>query len=143
MDSRETFFGAARLALRRSSFVCSAAVLAAFPDEAVDEHQYLLFLHIHCVRAFEIDDIVADEFGLSDSQGAVVITSDRELASYARIYNDPMFSQYASWPEPPIRVFVDRGEEIARGQVVAEVGSPDPLPVMKDYTQGDKRLNTA
>lgn len=26
---------------------------------------------------------------------------------------------------------------------VAEVGSPDPLPVMKDYTQGSRRLHTA
>ncbi|MDJ0812791.1 MAG: alpha glucosidase [Woeseiaceae bacterium] len=26
---------------------------------------------------------------------------------------------------------------------VAEVGSPDPLPLMKDYTQGSRRLNTA
>ena len=39
-----------------------------------------------------------------------------------------------------LRVLVDTYGEIF---TVAEVGAPDPLPVMKDYTHSDIRLNTA
>jgi osmotically-inducible protein OsmY len=43
----------------------------------------------------------------------------REL--YARIYNDPLFEQYASWAEPPVRIFVDRGQVTLAGTVASRV----------------------
>lgn len=40
---------------------------------------------------------------------------------YTRIYNDPLFVQYASWPEPPVRIFVDRGRVTLAGTVASKV----------------------
>ncbi len=40
---------------------------------------------------------------------------------YARIYGDPLFVQYASWPEPPVRIFVDRGRVTLAGTVASKV----------------------
>jgi osmotically-inducible protein OsmY len=36
---------------------------------------------------------------------------------YQRIYNDPLFERYASLPDPPVRVFVDRGRVTLAGTV--------------------------
>ena len=54
-------------------------------------------------------------------QGTSTYDERLRLQLYARIYNDPMFSQYASWPEPPVRVFVDRGRVTLAGTVNSKV----------------------
>ena len=40
---------------------------------------------------------------------------------HARIYRDPLFERYASLPDPPVRVFVDRGRVTLAGTVGSQV----------------------
>jgi osmotically-inducible protein OsmY len=54
-------------------------------------------------------------------QGTSPYDERLRLRMYARIYNDPLFSQYASWSEPPVRVFVDRGRITLAGTVRSKV----------------------
>ena len=54
-------------------------------------------------------------------QGTSPYDERLRLQLYARIYNDPLFTQYANWPEPPVRVFVDRGRVTLAGTVNSKV----------------------
>jgi osmotically-inducible protein OsmY len=40
---------------------------------------------------------------------------------YLRIYRDPLFERFASYPDPPVRVFVDRGRVTLAGTVGSAV----------------------
>ena len=40
---------------------------------------------------------------------------------FERIYRDPLFERYAGLPDPPVRVFVDRGRVTLAGTVGSEV----------------------
>jgi osmotically-inducible protein OsmY len=79
------------------------------------------------VRRREIEERVARVEGVRDVhndlrlQGTSPYDERLRLQLYARIYNDPLFSQYASWPEPPVRVFVDRGRVTLAGTVSSKV----------------------
>ena len=50
-------------------------------------------------------------------------SSDRELRReiFLRIYRDPMFERWADMPDPPIRVFVEKGRVTLAGSVVSAV----------------------
>jgi osmotically-inducible protein OsmY len=43
------------------------------------------------------------------------------LQIHGRIYNDPLFERYAGLPDPPVRVFVDRGKVTLAGTVGSQV----------------------
>jgi hyperosmotically inducible protein len=79
------------------------------------------------VRRREIEERVARVEGVRDVhndlrlQGTSPYDERLRLQLYARIYNDPLFSRYASWPEPPVRVFVDRGRVTLAGTVSSKV----------------------
>jgi osmotically-inducible protein OsmY len=79
------------------------------------------------VRRREIEDRVARVEGVRDVhndlrlQGTSTYDERLRLQLYARIYNDPLFAQYASWPEPPVRVFVARGRVTLAGTVRSKV----------------------
>jgi osmotically-inducible protein OsmY len=79
------------------------------------------------VRRREIEERVARVDGVRDVhndlrlQGTSTYDEQLRLQMYARIYNDPLFAQYASWPEPPVRVFVDRGRITLAGTVRSKV----------------------
>jgi osmotically-inducible protein OsmY len=79
------------------------------------------------VRRREIEERVARVEGVRDVhndlrlQGTSPFDERLRLQLYARIYNDPLFQQYASWPEPPVRVFVDRGRVTLAGTVRSKV----------------------
>lgn len=79
------------------------------------------------VRRREIEERVARVEGVRDVHNDLRLqgtsTYDERLRRqlYARIYNDPLFAQYASWPEPPVRVFVDRGRVTLAGTVSSKV----------------------
>jgi osmotically-inducible protein OsmY len=79
------------------------------------------------VRRREIEERVARIEGVRDVhndlrlQGTSPYDERLRLQLYAQIYNDPMFAQYASWPEPPVRVFVDRGKVTLAGTVSSKV----------------------
>jgi hyperosmotically inducible protein len=79
------------------------------------------------VRRREIERRVAGIDGVRDVhndlrlQGTSPYDERLRLQLYARIYNDPLFSRYASWPEPPVRVFVDRGRVTLAGTVSSKV----------------------
>jgi osmotically-inducible protein OsmY len=51
------------------------------------------------------------------SQGDVNL----RLQVFERIYRDPLFERYASLPDPPVRVFVDRGRITLAGLVGSQV----------------------
>jgi len=79
------------------------------------------------LRRREIEERVARIEGVRDVhndlrlQGTSPYDERLRLQLYAQIYNDPMFAQYASWPEPPVRVFVDRGKVTLAGTVNSRV----------------------
>jgi osmotically-inducible protein OsmY len=79
------------------------------------------------VRRRELEERLARVEGVRDVhndlrlQGTSPYDERLRLQLYARIYNDPMFAQYASWPEPPVRVFVDRGRVTLAGTVNSKV----------------------
>ena len=79
------------------------------------------------VRRRELEDRLAQIEGVRDVhndlrlQGTSTYDERLRLQLYAQIYNDPMFAQYASWPEPPVRVFVDRGRVTLAGTVNSKV----------------------
>ena len=79
------------------------------------------------VRRREIEQRVARVDGVRDVhndlrlQGTSAYDQRLRLQMFARIYNDPLFEQYASWSEPPVRVFVDRGRITLAGTVRSKV----------------------
>jgi osmotically-inducible protein OsmY len=79
------------------------------------------------VRRREIEERVARVDGVRDVhndlrlQGTSSYDERLRLQMYARIYNDPLFEEYASWSEPPVRVFVDRGRITLAGTVRSKV----------------------
>lgn len=78
-------------------------------------------------RRRELEDRLARIEGVRDIhndlrlQGRSSYDERLRLRLYARIYNDPRFVQYASWPEPPVRIFVDRGRVTLAGTVRSKV----------------------
>jgi hyperosmotically inducible protein len=79
------------------------------------------------VRRREIEERVARVEGVRDVhndlhlQGTSPYDERLRLQLYARIYNDPLFAPYASWPEPPVRVFVEGGRVTLAGTVSSKV----------------------
>ena len=79
------------------------------------------------LRRREIEERIARIEGVRDVhndlrlQGTSPYDERLRLQLYAQIYNDPMFAQYATWPEPPVRVFVDRGKVTLAGTVNSRV----------------------
>ena len=79
------------------------------------------------VRRRALEERVARVEGVRDVhndlrlQGTSPHDERLRLQMYARIYNDPLFEQYASWPDPPVRVFVDRGRITLAGTVRSKV----------------------
>ena len=79
------------------------------------------------VRRRELEERLARIEGVRDVhndlrlQGRSEYDERLRLQIYARIYNDPLFAQYASWPEPPVRIFVDRGRVTLAGTVSSKV----------------------
>jgi len=79
------------------------------------------------VRRHEIEERVARVDGVRDVhndlrlQGTSTYDERLRLQMYERIYHDPLFEQYASWPEPPVRVFVKRGRITLAGKVRSRV----------------------
>ncbi len=78
-------------------------------------------------RRRELEDRLARIEGVRDVhndlrlQGRSSYDERLRLSLYARIYNDPLFVQYASWPEPPVRIFVERGRVTLAGTVRSKV----------------------
>ena len=78
-------------------------------------------------RRREFEDRLARIEGVRDVhndlrlQGRSSLDERLRLRLYARIYNDPRFAQYASWPEPPVRIFVDHGRVTLAGTVRSKV----------------------
>jgi len=79
------------------------------------------------VRRRDLEERVARVEGVRDVhndlrlQGTSPNDERLRLQMYARIYNDPLFEQYASWSEPPVRVFVYRGRITLAGTVRSKV----------------------
>jgi osmotically-inducible protein OsmY len=79
------------------------------------------------VRRRDLEERVSRVEGVRDVhndlrlQGTSPYDERLRLQLYARIYNDPLFTQYAHWPEPPVRVFVDRGRVTLAGTVNSQV----------------------
>jgi osmotically-inducible protein OsmY len=79
------------------------------------------------LRRQEIEDRVARVEGVHDVrndlwlQGFSVSDMQLRLQIYSRIYNDPMFERYAAWPDPPVRVLVERGHVTLAGTVGSAV----------------------
>jgi len=79
------------------------------------------------LRRRELEERLARIEGVRDVhndlrvQGRSAYDDHLRLQLYSRIYNDPMFVQYASWPEPPVRIFVDRGRVTLAGTVSSKV----------------------
>jgi osmotically-inducible protein OsmY len=77
------------------------------------------------VRRREIEDRVARVPGVRDVhndlrlQGTSPHDERLRLQLYASIYGDPMFVRYATWAEPPVRIFVDRGRATLAGTVTS------------------------
>ncbi len=75
------------------------------------------------LRRRELEDRVARVEGARDVhndlrlQGTSPHDERLRLWVYARIYGDPLFTQYAQWAEPPVRVFVYRGRVTLAGTV--------------------------
>lgn len=78
-------------------------------------------------KAEEIANMASKTFGVqavrNDIQALPVSTYDIELRQRIarRIYNDPLFSNSAYWPEPPIHVIVRDGNVTLEGVVASEL----------------------
>ncbi len=68
-------------------------------------------------RVDAIRDVLNDLRVQGFSQGDVRLR--REI--YAKIYSDPLFERWTGLPDPPVRVFVDRGRVTLAGTVGSEV----------------------
>ena len=92
---------------------------------SISRVSYKIALDNHRRREFE--DRLARIEGVRDVhndlrlQGRSSLDERLRLRLYARIYNDPRFAQYASWPEPPVRIFVDHGRVTLAGTVRSKV----------------------
>jgi osmotically-inducible protein OsmY len=79
------------------------------------------------VRRRQIEDRLARVDGVRDVhndlrlQGMSQHDERLRLQLHARIYGDPMFARYAGWPNPPVRIFVDRGRATLAGTVGSEL----------------------
>jgi len=79
------------------------------------------------VRRREIEDRIARVEGVRDVHNDLrrqgFSPGDERLRQqiYHKIYTDPMFEQYASWSEPPVRVLVERGRVTLAGKVGSAV----------------------
>jgi hyperosmotically inducible periplasmic protein len=86
----------------------------------------------------EIEDHLAQLDGLRDVHNDLRVqgfsNSDRELRRevFLRIYRDPMFERWADLPDPPVRVFVDKG----RVTLAGSVGSAVEKQVAGDIARG-------
>jgi osmotically-inducible protein OsmY len=68
-------------------------------------------------RVDGLRDVVNDLHVQGFSQGDVNLRQQ----VYERIYSDPLFERWASLPDPPVRVFVDRGRVTLAGTVGSKV----------------------
>jgi osmotically-inducible protein OsmY len=75
----------------------------------------------------EVEDRLARLEGLRDVHNDLRVqgfsTADRDLRGeiYRRIYGDPLFERWANDPDPPVRIFVDRGRVTLAGTVGSTV----------------------
>ncbi len=75
----------------------------------------------------EIENILAQLDGLRDVHNDLRVqgfsSGDRELLReiFLRIYRDPMFERWANTPDPPVRVFVEKGRVTLAGTVGSAV----------------------
>ncbi len=102
----------------------------AFDAVAVDVRDGVVDLHGWVdtpVKKREVEDLLAPVDGLRDVHNDLRIqgfsSGDRQLLRqiHERIYADPMFERWASVPDPPVRVFVDRGRVTLAGVVATNV----------------------
>jgi len=75
----------------------------------------------------EVEDLVAPVDGLRDVHNDLRVqgfsSGDQQLLReiHAKIYADPVFERWAGFPDPPVRVFVDRGHVVLAGTVASNV----------------------
>jgi osmotically-inducible protein OsmY len=75
----------------------------------------------------EVEDLLAPVDGLRDVHNDLRLqgfsSGDRQLLReiHGKIYADPMFERWAGLPDPPVRVFVDRGHVTLAGTVGSRV----------------------
>jgi osmotically-inducible protein OsmY len=102
----------------------------AFDAVAVQVHEGVVRLQGWVdtpVKRDEIEGRLAEVDGVRDVhndlrlQGFSQGDERLRLEIYRRIYADPMFEQYRSRPDPPIRIFVDRNRVTLAGSVTSQV----------------------
>jgi len=75
----------------------------------------------------EVEDLLAPVEGLRDVHNDLRVqgfsSGDRRLLEeiHGKIYADPIFERWAGLPDPPVRVFVDRGHVTLAGTVGSRV----------------------
>jgi len=102
----------------------------AFDAVAVDVNDGVVSLRGWVDTPFkkdEIEDRLAQLDGLRDVHNDLRVqgfsSGDRDLRReiFLRIYGDPMFERWASTPDPPVRVFVEKGRVTLAGTVGSAV----------------------
>jgi osmotically-inducible protein OsmY len=102
----------------------------AFDAVAIDVKDGVVSLHGWVDTPFKKDEIegrLAHLDGLRDVHNDLRVqgfsTGDERLRReiFLRIYRDPMFERWANMPDPPIRVFVEKGRVTLAGTVGSKV----------------------
>lgn len=110
--------------------VLSYSRYGAFDAVGVTVESGVVALHgfvLDGLRRREIEDLVARVDGVRDVhndlrlQGLSPHDERLRLQIYARIYGDPLFQQFANRIDPPVRIFVDRGNVTLAGTVNSAV----------------------
>jgi len=102
----------------------------AFDAVAVDVADGVASLHgwvDNPYKKTEVEDLLAGVDGLRDVHNDLRVqgfsTGDQRLLReiHLRIYRDPLFERWANLPDPPVRVFVEKGRVTLAGTVGSNV----------------------
>jgi osmotically-inducible protein OsmY len=102
----------------------------AFDAVAIDVENGVANLHGWVdspYKKVEVENLLADLDGLRDVhndlrvQGFSQGDTQLRLQIHRRIYRDPLFERWASAPDPPVRVFVEKGRVTLAGTVGSNV----------------------
>jgi osmotically-inducible protein OsmY len=102
----------------------------AFDAVAIDVENGVANLHGWVdspYKKVEVEDLLADLDGLRDVhndlrvQGFSQGDQQLRLQIHQRIYRDPLFERWANVPDPPVRVFVEKGRVTLAGTVGTNV----------------------